>query len=110
MSFDDFLRKDRPNKMPQITPSRLVAGFTRTSGALIAHVSVGTGWPAQARFWLEWGQVDCSTECSRRSFAFSRGPLRLDLYASLTAGCVVAKAVHCQSSGRSNNPCFTGLR
>jgi hypothetical protein len=45
MSFDDFFRKDRPNKMPQITPSRLVAGFTRTSGALIAHVSVGTGWP-----------------------------------------------------------------
>jgi hypothetical protein len=32
MSFDDLFRKDRPNKMLQITPSRLVATFTRTSG------------------------------------------------------------------------------
>ncbi|SRR5260370_7992231 len=92
MSFDDFFRKDRPNKMLQITPSRLVAGFTRTSGALIAHVSVGTGWPTQARFWLEWGSSTAGTECSRRSFAFSGRPFRLDLYASFTAGCVVAKA------------------
>ncbi len=43
MSFDDLFRKDRPNKMPQITLSRLVAAFTRTSGlasALIAYLSV----------------------------------------------------------------------
>jgi hypothetical protein len=32
MSFGDLFRKDRPNKMLQITPSRLVAAFTRTSG------------------------------------------------------------------------------
>src|SRR6266850_3471000 len=44
MSFDDLFRdlfgKDRPNQMLQITPSRLVAAFTRTSGlasALIAY-------------------------------------------------------------------------
>jgi hypothetical protein len=43
MSFDDLFRKDRPNKMLQITPSRLVAAFTRTSGTLIAHLSVGDG-------------------------------------------------------------------
>jgi len=27
MSFEDLFRKDRPHKMPQITPSRLVAAF-----------------------------------------------------------------------------------
>jgi hypothetical protein len=32
MSFDDLFRKDRPNKMLPITPSRLVDAFTRTSG------------------------------------------------------------------------------
>src|SRR5438876_12175047 len=31
MSFDDLFRKDRPNKMLLITPSRLVAAFTRTT-------------------------------------------------------------------------------
>ena len=41
MSFDDLFRKDQPNKMLQITPSRLVAALD--------------GWPIQARFWLEWG-------------------------------------------------------
>ena len=29
MSFDALFRKDRPNKMLQVTPSRLVAAFTR---------------------------------------------------------------------------------
>src|SRR6266404_1686671 len=29
MSFDDLFRKDRPNKMLQITPNCLVAAFTR---------------------------------------------------------------------------------
>ncbi len=46
MSFDDLFRKGRPNKMRQITPSRLVAAFTRTSGvasARIAHLLVGDG-------------------------------------------------------------------
>src|SRR5258708_13356679 len=32
MSFDDSFRKDRRNRTLQITPSRLVATFTRTSG------------------------------------------------------------------------------
>ena len=48
MSFDDSFRqkKDRPNKMLPIAPSRLVAAFTRTSGlasALIARLSVSDG-------------------------------------------------------------------
>jgi hypothetical protein len=46
MSFYDSFRKDRPNKMLQRTPSRLVAAFTRTSGlasALIARLSVSDG-------------------------------------------------------------------
>ena len=58
MSFDDFFRKDRPNKMPQITPSRLAAGFTRTSGAPIAHFSVGDGpeaWGPSAATSVLWG-------------------------------------------------------
>jgi len=38
MSFDDLFRKDRPNKMPQITPNLLVAAFTRTSG--LAFVAI----------------------------------------------------------------------
>ncbi len=43
MSFDDLFRRDRSNKMLQITPSRLVAAFTRTSG----------GWAGVKRGWYE---------------------------------------------------------
>ena len=43
MFFGDFFRKDRPNQMPQRTPSRLVAAFTRTSG----------GWTDVKRGWYE---------------------------------------------------------
>jgi hypothetical protein len=39
MSFDDLFRKDRPNKMLQTTPSRLVAAFTRTSGLAATHIT-----------------------------------------------------------------------
>jgi hypothetical protein len=31
MSFDGFFQRDRPNQVPQVTPSRSMAAFTRTS-------------------------------------------------------------------------------
>ena len=72
MSFDALFRKDRPSKMLQITPSRLVTAFTRTSGlvglrrgfainlasALIAPLSVGDGpeaWGWAAATGVLWG-------------------------------------------------------
>src|SRR5260221_618448 len=49
-----------------------------------------TSGPFKPSFGLSGG-VDSWTECSRRSFAFSRRPLRLNLDPSLTASRVVAK-------------------
>ncbi len=49
-----------------------------------------TSGPFKPSFGLSGG-LDSWTECSRRSFAFSRRPLRLDLHPSLIASCVVAK-------------------
>ena len=37
------------------------------------------GWPIQARFWREWGSSHSPTKSSRRSFAFSCRPFRLNL-------------------------------
>jgi hypothetical protein len=74
MCFDDLFRNDRPDKMLQITPSRLVAAFTRTLA----------GGPLKPGFGLS-GAVQSWKESSRSSFAFSRGA-RLDLHRSSQPG------------------------
>ena len=35
MSFDDLFREDRPNKILQLTPGRLVAAFTNLPNAFL---------------------------------------------------------------------------
>jgi hypothetical protein len=62
--------------------------------------------PDRACLWPEWGQFYSRRKLSRCSFAFSLSPFRLDLYASLTTGCVVAETAPRPVLRRSQNPAF----
>lgn len=104
MSFDDSFRKDRPNKMLQITPSRLVAALARRrgagrlplacSGALVlllappaGHVCSYAGTGGRNRPYHE-GQTSCLMDGPRILHWFRRLVVRYEFHAENFLGMV----------------------